>query len=252
MFQALLRNSLATPYTLGVSSGAALGAVLAITFRLPWVWLAALGGGILVLFLVLRLSRAGGTLPAHALILAGVSVSSVCGALITVMHSYAGFSQAFSITSWLVGGVEALPYSTLGLFAAAVLPAWAAIIYSAPAWNLIAFGEAWAEARGLAVERATLLGYLSGSWLAALTVSLTGPIGFVGLLVPHLIRGFSGPDHRTLLPASALFGAAFLGICDALGRSLFAPSDVPAGVITAVIGGPGLIWILHREHKLPK
>lgn len=250
VFQALLRNSLATPYTLGVSSGAALGAVLAITLRVPFVWLNALGGGLLVLFLVLRLSKNARSLPAHALILAGVSVTSVCSALITVLHTYAGFSQAFSITSWLIGGIDAIPYASLTMLAAAVVPVWGYITYSAPAWNLIAFGEAWAEARGLPVRRTMTIGYIAGSWLAALTVAFTGPIGFVGLLVPHVVRGLAGPDHRTLIPATVFFGAAFLGICDALGRSIFAPSDVPAGVITAALGGPGLIWILRREKNL--
>ncbi|MBI3207921.1 MAG: iron ABC transporter permease [Candidatus Solibacter usitatus] len=247
VFQALLRNSLATPYTLGVSSGAALGAVIAICLRVPVVPLAALAGGIAVLLLVLRLSSRWSQLSSHALILAGVSVTSVCSALITILHSYAGFSQSFAITSWLIGGVDAVSFSSLGFYAAAVLPVWALLIYHAPAWNLMAFGESWAAARGLNVRRTSLIGYLAGSWLAALTVSLTGPIGFVGLLVPHFIRESSGSDHRTLVPASALFGAAFLCACDAIGRTVLAPSDIPAGVITAILGGPGLVWMLSKE-----
>lgn len=249
VFQALLRNSLATPYTLGVSSGAALGAVLAICFRLPAVSLFALAGGISVLVLVLRLAARGAPLSAHALILAGVSVTSVCSALITVLHSYAGFSQSFSITSWLIGGIEPVNLGTLVLFSSAVVPVWALLTWHAPAWNLLSFGETWAEARGLPVGRFSLIGYLAGSWLAALTVSLTGPIGFIGLLIPHFVREANGPDHRSLIPSSILFGAAFLALCDAMGRTILAPSEVPAGVVTAILGGPGLVWILSREHR---
>ena len=249
VFQALLRNSLATPYTLGVSSGAALGAVLAICFRLPSVTLCALAGGIAVLLLVLRLTGRGAPFSAHALILAGVSVTSVCGALITILHSYAGFSQSFSITSWLIGGIDAVPFSTLAWFASAVIPVWLLLAWHAPAWNLLSFGETWAEARGLPVKRFSILDYIAGSWLAALTVSFTGPIGFIGLLVPHFVREAGGPDHRTLIPSSTLFGAAFLALCDALGRTILSPADVPAGVVTAIIGGPGLVWILSREQK---
>ncbi|MEQ1945996.1 MAG: iron ABC transporter permease [Bryobacteraceae bacterium] len=247
VFQALLRNSLATPYTLGISSGAALGAVLAICFRLPWVSLSALAGGLVVLLLVLRLAGRGAPLSAHALILAGVSLTSVCSALITVLHSYAGFSQSFSISSWLIGGIEAVNHQTLALFAAAVVPVWVLLVWHAPAWNLLSFGETWAEARGLPVRKFSLIGYLAGSWLAALTVSLTGPIGFIGLLIPHFVREAGGPDHRSLIPAAILFGAAFLAVCDGLGRTILAPSDVPAGVITAILGGLGLVWILSRE-----
>lgn len=249
VFQALLRNSLATPYTLGVSSGAALGGVLAICFHLPWVSVFALTGGLSVLLLVLRLAGRAAPLSAHALILAGVSVTSVCSALITILHTYAGFSQSFSITLWLIGGIEAINYRTLALFAIAVVPVWVLLAWHAPAWNLLSFGETWAEARGLPVRKFSLMGYLAGSWLAALTVSLTGPIGFVGLLIPHFVREAGGPDHRSLIPAATLIGAAFLAVCDALGRTILAPSDIPAGVLTAILGGPGLVWILTREQR---
>jgi iron complex transport system permease protein len=248
LFQALLRNSLATPYTLGVSSGAALGAVIAICFRLPAITLMALLGALLVLGVVLGMAR-GRTLSAHSLILAGVSVTSVCSALITILHSFAGFTQSFAITTWLIGGIEAVDANVLWTCALATVPVWIALIWHAPAWNLLAFGDTWAEARGLPVRRFTLLGYIAGSWLAAITVSFTGPIGFVGLLVPHFVRAAVGADHRVLFPSVILCGAAFLAICDAVGRSILAPADVPVGVVTALLGGPGLLWILRREQR---
>ncbi len=250
VFQALLRNSLAEPYTLGVSSGASVGAVLAITLRIPWISAFALIGSLLVLLLVLRLAGRGARISAHALILAGVSITSVCSALITILHSFAGLSQSFSITTWLIGGIEGIPATTLGFYALAVVPVWVLLAWKAPAWNLLSFGETWAEARGLPVKQYALLGYLAGSWLAAITVSLTGPIGFIGLLIPHFARESGGPDHRSLIPSAILFGAAFLAVCDALGRTILSPADIPAGVLTAMIGGPGLVWILSRERNL--
>jgi iron complex transport system permease protein len=247
LFQAMLRNSLATPYTLGVSSGAALGAVVVICFRLPWVWLGAMAGAIATLGIVMGFSVRRAPLSAYALILAGVGVNSVCLALIALIHSFAGFTQSFSITTWLIGGVDAIAFPRLALYAATVAPVCAFVILKAPEWDLMAFGESWAAARGADVRRLMIGGYVSGSILAAATVSLTGPIGFVGLLVPHLVRHYAGGGHRMLMPCTLLAGAAFLGICDAVGRTVMAPADVPVGVVTALIGGPGLIWIIHSQ-----
>jgi iron complex transport system permease protein len=248
LFQAMLRNSLATPYTLGVSSGAALGAVVFICLGIPAIFLGAILGAAAVLAIVLSFALRQAQLSAHALILAGVSVNSVCAALIMLLHSFAGFTQSFSITSWLIGGVDTIPYSRLVAFAAFSIPVSLYVIGQAPAWNLLSIGEQWAAARGVSVRRLMLTGYIAGSLLAAVTVSLTGPIGFVGLLVPHLVRQFTGADHRVLLPCSFLLGACFLAVCDAFGRSVLAPADLPVGVITALLGGPGLIWMLRSQH----
>jgi iron complex transport system permease protein len=248
LFQAMLRNSLATPYTLGVSSGAALGAVVFICAGIPAIWIGAILGAALVLVIVLGFALKQNQLSAHALILAGVSINSVCSALIMLLHSFAGFTQSFSITSWLIGGVDSIPFSRLALFTAFALPASAFAIWQAPGWNLLAVGEQWAAARGASVRHLMLGGYVIGSLLAAITVSLTGPIGFVGLLVPHMVRHLTGADHRLLLPCSLLFGASFLAVCDAFGRSILAPADLPVGVITALLGGPGLVWMVRSQH----
>ena len=248
LFQAMLRNSLATPYTLGVAGGAALGAVLLICLRLPFVWLGALAGALAVLLLVLGFAAQQGSLPAHALILAGIAIHSVCSALIMLIHNFAGFAQSFSIMVWLTGAVEGVRLYRLGYLAGAVLPVSALIVWQAPAWNLLAVGEQWASARGAHVRRLMVGGYLAGSVLTAVTVSFTGPIGFVGLLVPHLVRQVTGPDHRLLMPCSLLFGGSFLAVCDAIGRTILAPSDVPVGVITALLGGPGLVWMLRSQN----
>jgi iron complex transport system permease protein len=247
LFQAMLRNSLATPYTLGVSSGAALGAVLLIVAGSEHLWLGAIAGALLALAAVLGFAWNQRSLSAHGLILAGVAINSVCSALIMLIHNFAGFSQAFSIVVWLTGAVDGVRYYRLALLALAIAPVAALIVWQAPAWNLLALGEDWAAARGVHVRRLMLAGYLGGSLLAAATVSFTGPIGFVGLLVPHIVRRLAGPDHRVLMPCSLLCGAGFLAICDAVGRTILTPADVPVGVITALLGGPGLIWILRSQ-----
>jgi len=247
LFQALLRNALATPYTLGVSSGAALGAVIAICLRFPAVWLGAVSGSLLLLVLVLGFAMRQARLSPFALILAGVAASSVCSALILLLHSFAGFSQAFAITIWLIGGVDAIPFPRLALFAGVVLVLSAALVKLAPEWNLVALGDQWASARGVDVKRLMRIGYLAGSLLVAAAVSISGPIGFVGLLVPHVVRHAAGSDHRILMPCSFLYGGAFLAVCDAVGRTALAPADLPVGVVTALLGGPGLIWMLRTR-----
>jgi iron complex transport system permease protein len=248
LFQAMLRNSLATPYTLGVSGGAALGAVIMIVLGLPFVWMGAFAGALAVLGIVAGFAVRQARLSIHALVLAGIAVNSVCSALIMLVHSFAGFTQSFSITTWLIGGVDAVLYSRLAWYAAAVIPIWIAIVWQAPAWNLLAVSDQWAAARGTDVGRLLRAGYFGGSLLAAATVSLTGPIGFVGLLVPHIVRGVAGADHRWLMPCSVLFGASFLAICDAIARTVLAPAELPVGVITALLGGPGLISLLRKQH----
>lgn len=250
LFQAMLRNSLASPYTLGVSGGAALGAVLLICLGIPHVWLGAFTGALFALFVVLGFAARRNSLSPHALILAGVAVHSVCSALILLLHSFAGFTQSFSMIVWMTGSVDGAGLARLGPLAAAVVPVSALIIWQAPAWNLLAVGEQWAAARGAPVRRLMLGGYLLGSFLTAAVVSLTGPIGFVGLLTPHIVRRISGPDHRLLMPSCFFFGACFLTVCDTIGRTVLVPADIPVGVVTALLGAPGLIWVL-RSREVP-
>jgi iron complex transport system permease protein len=255
VFQTLLRDALATPYTLGVSSGASLGAVVAICFSagrtgsLPAVWVGALAGSALVLILVLSIAGAGERMSSFTLLLAGIAINSMCMALIEFVHSVATFAQSFSITRWLMGGIDAVEYRTLAWLAAVVLPAAVVVMVRAPAWNLLAVGEEWAAARGVPVNRLLFTGYLAASVMTAPVTAVTGPIGFVGLIVPHALRLWVGADHRVLMPCSFLWGAAFLAICDAVARVALAPADVPAGVITALLGGPFFIWLLRARKR---
>lgn len=255
LFQALLRDPLAEPYTLGISSGASLGAVLAICFGwrafgpLPGIWVSASLGAAAALFTVLALAFEGRRISSFTLLLAGVTINSICLALILFLHSLASFAQSFAITRWLMGGIDAVEYRTLAWLAAGVIPICFLVFWRARDWNLLAVGEDWAAARGVSASHLTLLGYIAGSFMTGTVTSITGPIGFVGLIVPHALRLKLGADHRRLLPCSILLGAAFLAVCDTASRTVLAPTEIPVGVITALLGGPFFIWLLRSKRR---
>jgi iron complex transport system permease protein len=181
--------------------------------------------------------------------LAGVTMNSIAFAIILFLHSTASFSQSFAISRWLMGGLDAVEYSTLAWLAAVVLPICGVVIWRARQWNLLAVGEDWAASRGVSTGALVVFGYVAGSVLTGLVTSLTGPIGFVGLIVPHALRLKLGADHRVLLPCSFFGGAAFLCICDTLSRTVIAPTEIPAGVLTALAGGPFFIWLLRSRRR---
>ncbi len=255
LFQALLRDALATPYTLGVSSGASLGAVLAICLgwreaaHLPAVWVSAFAGAAVVLFLVMAIASEGRRMSSFTLLLAGVSINTICLAAILFLQYIASFGQTFAIVRWLMGGIDAVEYKTLAWFAALILPALAGIFLHARDWNLMAVGEDWAAARGVGVHRLMLTGYILGSFVAGSVTALTGPIGFVGLIVPHALRLKLGADHRILMPCSFFIGAAFLAACDTIARTALSPTEIPVGVVTALLGGPFFIWLLRSKRR---
>lgn len=247
LFQALLRDALATPYTLGISSGSSLGAVMAICFGWGIVWPFALAGGIAALFVVLGIAQKERRMSSFTLLLAGVTVNSMAMALILFLQSATTMGQSLTVVRWLMGSIEVVDSTALLLLAAVVIPLTALLLWRAADWNLLAVGEDWAAARGVSVERTQLIGYLAGSVLTASITTLTGPIGFVGLIVPHALRLWLGADHRVLLPCSLFGGAAFLVVCDAIARVMMAPADVPVGVVTALAGGPFFIWLLRSR-----
>jgi iron complex transport system permease protein len=249
LFQCLLRDPLAEPYTLGVSSGASVGAVLAICVGFQAGGLASLAGAGAVLFLVLGIAWEGQRLSSFTLLLAGVTMNSMAFAIILFLHNLASFSQSFAISRWLMGGIDAVEYSTLAWLALAVVPVSAVVIARARQWNLMALGEEWASARGISASIYTAGGYVAGAILTGLATALTGPIGFIGLIVPHALRLRFGADHRVLLPCSFFLGAAFLGLCDTLSRTVLAPTEIPVGVITALCGGPFFIWLLRSKRR---
>lgn len=251
LFQALMRDALATPDTLGVSSGASLGAVTAICFGFELgVWPAALAGASLTLVLVVALAGQGQRLSSFTLLLAGITINAMCVALMLFLQTVTTLGRSLAITRWLMGGIDSVEYTTLAILAVLVLPAAALLIAKARAWNLLAVGADWAAAKGLDTKRNLRWGYGLGSLLAGAVTAITGPIGFAGLIVPHLLRMAIGTDHRILLPSAFLFGGAFLAVCDAAARTLFAPNELPAGVITALLGGPFFLWLLHSRSTM--
>lgn len=253
LFQSMLRDALATPYTLGVSTGASLGAVVAIALgwhivaAVPGVWAGALIGAAVVLVVVVSGATRKRQVSAFGLLLVGVATNSVCSALILLIHSLSGMSQSFAIARWLIGSLDAVNYMVLGTYIAVVVTLAIAIIRQARSWNLLAVGEAWAATRGAPVNRLLFRGYAVGSVLAASTVALTGPIGFIGLVVPHVVRARVSADDRVLMPCAFFLGGVLLASCDAIGRVLLAPAEIPAGAITAFIGGPYLVWLVRHR-----
>ena len=249
VFQGLLRNPLATPYTLGVSSGAALGAMLAITFgaQLPVgsIEVASLTGAlaaVLVVYLLATARRQG--LSATVLLLAGVTLNAFFSALILFVQYVSDFAQIFRALRWLMGDLDVVGYRPILSALPLVVIAFVAFVRLARPLNLISLGADAAATRGVDVERAQRIAFFGGSLATGAAVSVGGPIGFVGIIVPHLVRLVVGADHRLVLPASTFFGAAFLVVCDVLARTVIAPVELPVGVVTAVIGGPFFLWLL--------
>jgi iron complex transport system permease protein len=248
--QALVRNPLADPYLLGLSGGAGLGAVLAIALRLasPWaVPVAALAGALAAVALVYRLALiAGGVLDARVLLLGGVVVGAFAASLMGAVMAISPAPEVRNALLWLLGSFGRASWHSLLLFAAyAVLPL-AALYGLARPLDLLTLGEESAQFLGADVERAKRTLYVAASLLTAVAVSLSGIIGFVGLVVPHAARLVWGWLHRTLLPAAFLLGGILMVVADALARTLFAPVELPVGVVTALIGVPVFILLVRR------
>jgi len=255
VFQALLRNPLATPFTLGVSAGASLGAMLVIILGVsitagPFsaVPLASFAGASIATAIVYWLAtpyrRAMST---SVLLLAGVTLNSFFSALIMFVQYVADFSQAYRAARYLMGDLDIGSFDPL--VAALPLVAVAFVVFATlpSALNVLSLGTDAAATRGVDVVRSQRLAFFSASLATSAAVSLAGPIGFVGIVVPHLVRLMVGVDHRIVLPASALFGAAFLVGCDLGARTLLAPIEIPVGVVTAIIGGPFFLWLLVKR-----
>ena len=255
VFQALLRNPLASPDTLGVSAGAALGAVLAITFNADFsllgvsaIPLATLAGSLGALAIVYGLSaarRRGAS--SMVLLLAGVTLTTLFGALTTFVRYLADFTQTLQTVRWLMGSLDVGSYGPIGAALVPLTLACAGFASLPRVLDLLSVGAESAAARGVNVPRAEKIALASASLATGAAVSLAGPLSFVGIIVPHLVRLLVGADHRLVLPAAALFGSAFLIACDLVARTAFAPAELPVGVVTAIIGGPVFLWLLFRR-----
>jgi len=255
-FQALLRNPLAEPYTLGVSSGAALGAVLAIKlglditlFGVSSVPLFAFAGSLSAMGVIYLLARGRGAFPTSVLLLSGVTISFFFSSMILFVYYIADFTESQQMIRWMMGGLDIVGMRPV----AQVLPLWAAgtlaILYLAGDLNVLSFGATYASAKGVNVPRAQKATFVFASMMTGAVVSAAGPIGFVGLIVPHVIRLVTGPDLRILVPASALAGAGFLAICDTAARTVLGYAEIPVGVLTAMLGGPFFLVLLIRQKK---
>jgi len=256
VFQALLRNPLATPFTLGVSAGSSLGATIvimggaAVTVG-PFspVPMASLAGAALAAAIVYALARGRGRpMSTAVLLLAGVTLNSFFSALILFAQYIADFAEVYRAARWLMGDLDVASFGPILAVAPLLAIAFVCFALLPSQLNLLSIGPDAAATRGVNVTGAQRLAFISASLATGAAVSLSGPIGFVGIVVPHMVRLLTGVDHRIVLPASALFGAAFLVICDLIARTIIAPVEVPVGVVTAMLGGPFFLWLLVRKH----
>ncbi|NIR46402.1 MAG: iron ABC transporter permease [Gemmatimonadetes bacterium] len=251
--QALLRNPLAEPFLLGVSSGAAVGAVAAVV--LGWsalaAWtlpVAAFLGALLATFLVLFVaSRTGRGLDTRVLLLGGVVIGMFFNAVILLVLTFASAETFRSAIFWMMGSLAAADWGAAVLLTGYTVPAVAVLVLMARPLNALSVGEETALYLGVRVERVKLAAYILSSLLVAAAVAVSGVIGFVGLIIPHAIRLVWGSDHRMLLPASIFAGGGFLVIADTVARSAAGPSELPVGVITALVGVPLFVLLLIRR-----
>lgn len=249
-FQALLRNPLADPFVLGISSGAALGSILALIFVSQIAWMTPLGaflGALATITAVYFLGRREGQIDSATLLLGGIITASFLSAIIMFLMTTLAGRDLRGMVFWLMGDLSTpLPASLSWLITVGVLAAMGAIYTTAADLNLMLVGEREALHLGVDVTRVKLVVYVSASLLTALAVSVSGAIGYVGLLVPHAVRLIFGSDYRLLLPASAIGGAIAIVLADMLARTVLAPTELPVGAMTAMAGAPLFIYLLRR------
>lgn len=249
--QALLRNPLADPYVLGVSSGSALGVSVAILFGigstfmlLPVLPLFGFAGGLFALLLIYRLAQSKGRLPVHSLLLAGVILNAILTAFIMFITSIMEPNRSAGLMAWLMGSLTAPGYPALGMFLMYVLLVLAVLMHKAQSLNVLTLGEETARSLGVETEGVKKQLFVLTALLTGAIVSVSGMIGFVGMVVPHAVRLLIGSDHRLLLPASALVGGMFLALADTIARTIMAPAEIPVGIVTALVGGPFFLYLL--------
>ena len=261
VLQALLGNPLACPQMLGVSGGASLGGVLGLIFfprwllpigggllgEISWVPLAAFLGALLTMMLVYRFSLFHGRLHPYHLLLSGVILNSFIAAVIMFLNSIVDFYQAQGLLFWLMGSLSTRAYPTVAFIWAYILFGFLWLWTKGLSLNLITLGEETATQLGVETGALQRQVFVASSLMIGAMVSVSGMIGFIGLMVPHVMRLILGSDHRLLLPASFLAGGIFLAWADTLARILLAPAELPVGIVTAFLGGPFFLFLLYRE-----
>jgi iron complex transport system permease protein len=256
VFQALLRNPLADPYILGISSGAGLGTMLAVIGGFGWtLWgrspiaVFAFIGALATVWLVWGIGRITGRYHVTGLLLAGVVVNAFFSALIMFLVSIAKSQQLHATMFWLMGNMMEEDFFALWVGTGCIVTGIVALFFLSPQLNVISVGHHDAQSIGVPVGRIEFAAFAISAFITAVAVSLSGLIGFVGLIVPHAIRLVFGPDHRQLLPLSSLAGALFLVVADTVARMIVAPAQLPVGVITAIVGGPFFLILLVRHSR---
>jgi iron complex transport system permease protein len=250
-FQAMFRNPLATPFTLGVSSGAAFGA--AVYIKIGFIFsilgvsgqsLSAFFGAILSVLLVYGISQIKKGFTTATMLIAGVAINFFFSSLILFIQYLSDFANSFRIIRWLMGGFEIVGFRPVMTLVPFVVIGSALVFMLTHELNLLTLGEDIALSRGVDVKKIKMVLFFAASFMIGGIVSICGPIGFIGMMAPHICRLLIGADHRLLTPASFFFGGAFLVFCDTLARTLIAPAEIPVGVITALLGGPFFLWLL--------
>ncbi|UCC98916.1 MAG: iron ABC transporter permease [Phycisphaerales bacterium] len=256
VFQALLRNPLADPYILGISSGAGLGAIIAVVGGLNWtLWgrspiaVFAFAGALGTVWLVWSIGRLTGKFHVTGLLLAGVVVNAFFSAVIMFLTSIAKSEQVYSTIFWLMGNMAEEDLLVLWVGAGCVAGGIVALFFISPQLNALSFGAEDARSMGVNIARIRTIAFAIAAGITAIAVSLSGLIGFVGLIVPHAVRLVFGPDHRQMVPLSGVVGAIFLVVADTLARTIIAPAQLPVGVVTAILGGPVFLVLLVKHSR---
>jgi len=256
IYQALLRNDLATPYTLGVSSGGAFGAVLAIKtglvfqlFGLSTISVFSILGSLLSILIIYFVARNRTGISTFTLILAGVTISLFFSAVILFIHYLADFTETYRMVRWLMGSLDVFGWNLPVTLLVFLVIIYFYFHFNIPAFNLILAGRDVAQSKGVNVQALQKGSFFSASILIGVIVSMAGPIGFVGLIIPHSIRLLYGSDHKRLLPLCVWIGGAFLVWCDTVARTIISPAELPVGIITSMFGGPFFVYLLIRKKK---
>lgn len=254
VFQAIFRNPLATPFTLGVAGGASLGVTAFLFFGISFtilgisgLSLAALSGALASIALVYGIARATGNASPHTMLLGGVAISFFFSSLILLLQYLGDIGNTFRIIHWLMGDLSRASYDTVLQVLPFIFSGSLVITLLHRELNLLTLHDDLATSYGLNVERMRIILFIAVSLMIAGIVTVCGPIGFVGIMAPHICRLLIGTNHRHLIPASLLFGGTFLTICDTIARSLATSAEVPVGIITALLGGPFFLWLLFRQ-----
>jgi iron complex transport system permease protein len=255
-YQGLFRNPLADPYLIGVAQGAALGAVIGFLLPSPWhgigfgiIPLLAFVGALVSTAIVYTLARVGKTLPVTTLILAGVALGALLGSIVSYLIISSG-EKMHGIVFWLMGSFSLSQWSEVMVVLPYVVVGVVVILLYARPLNVMQLDEEQAQQLGVNVERLKLILLAAATLITAAAVSFVGTIGFVGIIIPHAVRLVWGPDHRFLLPLSVLSGAIFLILADVIARTILAPTEIPIGVITALVGAPFFLYLLRRRQRV--